>query len=79
MCRLRHIAALPLRATPPLPFTAGNPTETAFSTKKEKNRRGKFQKNMQRLFLAGRSAGLPALGGGAWFHTLRWKWVLTSL
>jgi len=65
MCRLRHIAALPLRATPPLPFTAGAPTETAFSL--EKNRRGKSQK-CKGFFWRG-AARLAVLNGGAWFST----------
>jgi len=65
MCRLRHIAALPLRATPPLPFTAGAPTETAFSL--EKKSAGEISK-MQRLFLAGRSTACRAKRRGLVQH-----------
>jgi len=57
MCRLRHIAALPLRAPPHLPFTAGDPTETAFSLK-SKNPAGGNPKNAK-AFLAGRIPALP--------------------
>jgi len=46
-----------------------DPTETAFSLKNKKSA-GEISKNMQRLFLVGRSGQTCPLGGGAWF-TLR--------
>ena len=58
---------MPTKATPPLPLAVSEPPETPFS-KSKKSRRGKSQKNMQRVFLAGRSARLRALGGGAWIR-----------
>jgi len=45
---------------------AGEPTEKPFPN--PKNLGGEISKNMQRVFLTGRSGQACPLGGGAWFR-----------
>ena len=58
---------MPLRATPPLPFTADDPTETAFSTKKEKSGGGNL-KNAKAFSGGAQRADLPARRRGLASH-----------
>jgi len=61
---LRKCVGFAGRATPPLPSRAGEPTEKSLFLF-QKISAGEISKIMQRVFLAGRSARLRALGGGA--------------
>jgi len=52
-----------LRATPPLPSRAGEPTEKSLFLFQKG---GNLKNNMQRVFLAGRSGQTCPLGGGVY-------------
>jgi len=67
MCRKRHIAALPLRAAPPLPSRAGEPTEKSLYHFLKNLGVGSFKRIYKGTFSGGARAGLPAQAAGLHF------------